>query len=133
MQYYHPVKDNLLVFGSEPSCSSNNSDGSCSQISYGREIKQEDIGFQNYISNGFEENQKFILSYGNNGGDHQNLNQWTEKPNGYFGETPLDYDLVEDVKQLISSSSNGNGCNNDNNNFLLDENKTQEKVMYYDY
>ncbi|OAY38082.1 transcription factor RAX2 [Manihot esculenta] len=138
LHYYHPVKDsnngsssnNLLIFGSEASCSSN-SDGSCSQISYGgREIKQEDMGFQSYISNGYEENQKFMFSYGiNSCNGSENLNQWTEKTTGYFGETsPFEYDL-EDVKQLISSSSN-NSCNN-NNNILLDENKTQEKYMYY--
>ncbi|KAJ9178061.1 hypothetical protein P3X46_009977 [Hevea brasiliensis] len=136
LQYYHPVKDNsnnnnnnnLLVFGSEASCSSN-SDGSCSQISYGgREIKQDDIGFQSYISNGYGENQKFMFNYGNTScNGSENLNQWAEKATGYFGETPpLEYDL-EDVKHLISSSSN-TSCNN---NFLLDENKTQEKYMYY--
>jgi myb proto-oncogene protein len=132
MQYYHPaVKDNFLVFGSEASCSSN-SDGSCSQISYGRyEIKQEDMGFHSLMSNnGYEnyQNQKFMLSYGNHG--VENLNQWVEKPNGNTGETPSDYDLVEDVKQLISSSSNNNiiPCND---SLLIDENKTQEKVMYY--
>ncbi|GAV66476.1 Myb_DNA-binding domain-containing protein [Cephalotus follicularis] len=118
-----PVKDNFLMFGSEASCSS--SDGSCSQISYGREIKQEDIsGFQSYISNGFEENPKFMLSYGSD-----NVNQWGDnKPNGYFGETPLEYDL-EGVKQLISSNSEGNN----DNNMVFDENKTLEKVMYYYY
>ncbi|KAJ8751442.1 hypothetical protein K2173_016652 [Erythroxylum novogranatense] len=132
MQCYHPVKDNFLSFGSEASCSSN-SDGSCSQISYGREIKQEDMRLQSYISNGYEENQKFMISYGNNG--LETLNQWAaEKPNGYFGENPLGYEL-EDVKQLISSSSSNvnNGCN-DVNNLLIDENKTQaEKVMYSSY
>ncbi|KAF2300637.1 hypothetical protein GH714_014866 [Hevea brasiliensis] len=101
-----------------------------SQISYGggREIKQEDMGFQGYISNGYEKNHKFMLSYGNNSVNGSgNLNQWAEKATGYFGETPpLEYDL-EDVKQLISSSSN-NSCNN---NFLIDENKTQERFMYY--
>ncbi|XVF68515.1 hypothetical protein PTKIN_Ptkin11bG0008900 [Pterospermum kingtungense] len=133
MQYY-PVKENFLMFGSEPSCSS--SDGSCGQISYGcREIKQEDMStttttttFQGFGgSNGYEENHKFMLSYG--GGE--NANQLTdEKPSEYYGEYPLDYAL-EDVKRLISSSSTNNCCNN--NNFFIDENKTQEKVMYYYY
>lgn len=132
MQYY-PMKENFLTFGSEPSCSS--SDGSCSQISYGREVKQEEMGFQGYYSNGFEENHKFMLSYGNsnsncNGGE--NLNQWTEKPNGYFGETPPSDYTLEDVKQLISCSSI-NGCNNDNIGLFsdADENKMQEKIMYH--
>lgn len=120
MQYY-PVKENLLMFGSEGStCSS--SDGSCTQISYGREVKQEEMGFQSYISNGLEENQKFMLNYGSNSIGGQNV------ANGYFGEIPLDYG-IEDVKQLISSSTN---CSNSllNN---IDENKTQEKVTYFYY
>ncbi|KAK6246857.1 hypothetical protein QUC31_018422 [Theobroma cacao] len=132
MQYY-PVKENFLMFGSEPSCSS--SDGSCSQISYGREIKQEDMSFQGFgASTGYEDNHKFMLDYGTNNGG-ANVNQWTEKPSGYYGECSLDYDL-EDVKRLISSSSTNNCCNNNNNNnnnFFIDENKTQEKVMYYYY
>ncbi|KAJ6408707.1 hypothetical protein OIU84_008415 [Salix udensis] len=133
MQYYHPaVKDNFLVFGSEASCSSN-SDGNCSQISYGRsEIKQEDMGFHSLMSNnGYEnQNQNFMLSYGNHG--VENLNQWVEKPNGNIGETPLDYDLVEDVGQLISSGSdNNNNINLCIDSLLIDENKTQEKAMYY--
>ncbi|CAK7332215.1 unnamed protein product [Dovyalis caffra] len=136
MQYYQPVKDNFLVFGSEASCSSN-SEGSCSQISYGREIKQEDMGFHSFISNGYEDqNQKFMLSYGNSIGV-ENLNPWVEKPNGSIGETPLDYDLIEDVKQLISSSGANNNvnvcCSNSNDHLLIDENKTQEKVMYSYY
>lgn len=130
MQGYYPMKDNFLTFGSEQSCSS--SDGSCSQI------KQEDIGFHqgfNY-SNGFEENnQKFMLNYGSSDrGGHESLNQWSEKPNGYFGEIASDYSL-EDVKQLISCS-NINGCNNENNiNFFSStdqETKLQDsKVMYH--
>lgn len=109
------------MFGSEGStCSS--SDGSCTQISYGREVKQEEMGFQSYISNGLEENQKFMLNYGSNSIGGQNV------ANGYFGEIPLDYG-IEDVKQLISNSTN---CSNSllNN---IDENKTQEKVTYFYY
>ncbi|PPD89376.1 hypothetical protein GOBAR_DD13660 [Gossypium barbadense] len=95
---YYPVKEKFLMFGSEPSCSS--SDGS----SHGKEIKQEDVSnFQGFCApNGYEDNHKFMLSYGNR-------NQWAEKPSGYHGETPLDYDL-EDVKRLIDSSSSNNSC-----------------------
>lgn len=131
---YCPMKENFLVFGSETSCSS--SDGSCCQLSYGREIKQEDhLSFHGYLSNGeFEENNhKFMLSnYGNN------ENQWAaaEKPNGYFGEIPssLNYS-IEDVKQLISSNDN-------NNNFSFNlfntssGDESAKKVMmqhYYNY
>jgi myb proto-oncogene protein len=134
-QYYnhhHPVKENLLMFGSEGSCSTS-SDGSCTQISYGREIKQEEMGFQSYISNGLEENHKFMLNYGSNniiGGGDQNMNHWTnERANGYFGEIPFDYHGLEDVKQLISS-------NNVSNNSLfnnIDENKTQQEKVTYLY
>ncbi|XP_065868406.1 transcription factor RAX2-like [Euphorbia lathyris] len=138
--YHHQSKDNnLLVFGSEASCSSN-SDGSCSQM---REIKQEDhMGFHTNYGVHLEDNntqQKFMLSYG----DQENLNQWVgggggggieKNASSYLGETQtqtqtesqLDYDL-EDVKQLISST---------NNSLMIDENnKTQEKQLmnYYYY
>ncbi|KAH7561105.1 hypothetical protein JRO89_XS10G0174600 [Xanthoceras sorbifolium] len=150
IQFYNnnPMKENFLMFGSDQtSCSS--SDGSCGQISYGnKEIKQEDqMGFQggyNY-SNGFEENHKFMLSYGSNnsnststGGDQNQIYSWAaEKTNGFFGEPPTPpshYSTLEDVKQLISS-----GCvngyhhdtdNNDNNNFFTDANKY---CYYYNY
>ncbi|KAJ9699286.1 hypothetical protein PVL29_008066 [Vitis rotundifolia] len=126
---YYPVKDNLFMFASEASCSS--SDGSGSQISFGRDIKQEEMGnFQSYIPTGFEENHKFMMGYGgSNGGHGHNANHWPEKPNGCFGESPLDqYNLdQEDVKQQLISCSNG-GCTS---SFFIDENKTQEKVMYY--
>ncbi|GMI88907.1 hypothetical protein HRI_002560000 [Hibiscus trionum] len=114
---YYPVKEKLIMFGSEPSCTS--SDGSCSQI----EMKREDMSsFQGFCaSNGYEDNHKFMLSCGG------------ENVSGYNGETPLDYD----VKRLISCSGNNNWCacsnNNMNNHALVDENKTQEKGMYYYY
>ncbi|KAL5831048.1 hypothetical protein ACOSQ4_016402 [Xanthoceras sorbifolium] len=150
IQFYNnnPMKENFLMFGSDQtSCSS--SDGSCGQISYGnKEIKQEDqMGFQggyNY-SNGFEENHKFMLSYGSNnsnststGGDQNQIYSWAaEKTNGFFGEPPTPpshYSTLEDVKQLISSSCvNGyhhDTDNNDNNNFFTDANKY---CYYYNY
>ncbi|KAI3450615.1 hypothetical protein Pfo_007280 [Paulownia fortunei] len=127
---YYPVKDNMLMFGgNEASCSS--SDGSCSQISYGKDhVKQEEMGcLQGFISNGLEENQKFMLHCGENiNGDHGDplssfLNQ---KPNAVLENSQLQYDL-EEVKQMITI---GNGCNNIN--FLFnDENKTHERGMYY--
>ncbi|KAF8396547.1 hypothetical protein HHK36_018171 [Tetracentron sinense] len=119
----HPyqVKENLLMFGAEASCSS--SDGSCNQMSYGKEAEYEygvaragaigeQMGFESYFYNGVEENKKFML------GDHG----LTEKPNVLWKETPLEYGL-EEIKQLVTT----NGCNN----FFPDENKTQERVMYY--
>ena len=134
MQYYHPVKDNYLVFGSESSCSSN-SDGSCSLIGHGREIKQEYMGFHGFMSsNGYgDQNQKVMLGNGNNGVEI--MNQWAEKANGSVGETPSDYDFIENVKQLVSSSANRNDVSNNynNDNLLIDENKTQETVMYHYY
>ncbi|KAI4322311.1 hypothetical protein L6164_022018 [Bauhinia variegata] len=124
MQYY-PVRDSVLMFGSEGSCSS--SDGSCSQISHGREMKQDEMGFrQNYVCSGFEDSNRFMFSYGsNNGGD--NVNQWVES-NGCLGESALDYGL-EDIKLLISSNSSSS--NNGYSLFNIDENKTHEKMMYY--
>ncbi|MBA0784360.1 hypothetical protein Gotri_001944 [Gossypium trilobum] len=101
---YHPMRDNFLMFGGEPSCSS--SDGS-----YGKEMKQEDhMGFQGFGAS---------LDYGTNNG----VNQWIQKQSGYSGECPLDYNL-EDVKRLISSN---------NNSFFIDENDTQDKAMYCYY
>ncbi|XP_027347856.1 transcription factor RAX2-like [Abrus precatorius] len=115
MQCYYPIRDNMLMFGSEGSCSS--SDGSCTQ---GREIKQEEMGYQSYNDN------NFMLSYNSINDGGENVNQYGEKlgVGGCFDHnlTPLDCDL-EDIKQLISSSSFNN----------LDENKTREKGMYYYY
>ncbi|KAG6744152.1 hypothetical protein POTOM_052862 [Populus tomentosa] len=127
MQNYQ-VKDNLIMFGGEASCSS--SDGSWSnQMSHVKEeYKHGDgannntgqVGLQNYLHNGVEDGQKLMVSSGVAG--HGVLNGWTGKPIGLWGENPLDYSL-EEIKQLISNSS----CNN----FLFDENKTAEKAMYY--
>ncbi|WCJ40984.1 myb domain protein 36 [Euphorbia peplus] len=129
----HSNNNNVLVFGSEASCSSN-SDGSCSQI---RDIKQENhLGFHNnnygghHIQDHNNNTQKFMLSYGN----QDNLSQWLggggadeNKTVSYLGEstqTQLDYDL-EDVKQLISST---------NHNLMIDDtNKTQEKQQLINY
>lgn len=115
MQHNYQVKDNILMFGGEASCSS--SDGSCSnQISQCRDREYE----YNYnFFNGGEGHQKIMLPDG--------LNGWrSEKQNGngiWEDQAPLDYGL-EEIKQLISSTSS---CNN----FLFDENKTEEKAMMY--
>lgn len=151
MQFY-PGKDNMLMFGStEASCSS--SDGSCSQISYGKDMKQEQMnGFQGFFSNnGYdqESSPKFILDYGNNhqninngggegaggvSGDHHHHHQistWVPhhdlKANGFCSNSAdqLQYDL-EEVKQLISSSNANSSLL-----FFNDENKTHERGMYY--
>ncbi|KAJ6765504.1 hypothetical protein OIU79_021655 [Salix purpurea] len=128
------MKDNYLVFGSESSCSSN-SDGSCSLIGHGREIKQEYMGFHGFMSsNGYgDQNQKVMLGNGDNGVEI--MNQWVEKANGSIGETPSDYDFIENVKQLVSSNANRNDVSNSYNidTLLIDENKTQETVMYHYY
>ncbi|KAK7261309.1 hypothetical protein RIF29_27618 [Crotalaria pallida] len=132
MQQCYPHNNNLHLFGSGSEvsvCSS--SDGSYSHVN------QEELGFQNYISNnsGFGEcnnnnNNTFMLS-------HRSTNSYgseffDEKPNdGCFlqMQTPLDYEL-EVIKQLISSNSRSN---NNNGYFSVDENKTEEKVMYNNY
>lgn len=114
MQYDYSMRDNMLMFGSEGSCSSS-SDGSF------KEIKQEEIGYQNYMSTGFDDyNNNFMLS----------CNQYAENSGGVgcTSQTlnPLDYSL-EDINQLISSS------NSSNSGFNIDENKTEEKAMYCYY
>ncbi|KAK3019027.1 hypothetical protein RJ639_004309, partial [Escallonia herrerae] len=118
----YPVKEGLLMFGGTEaaSCSSNSDNGSCIQISpisYGnKEIKQEEcIGLhhqQGYTTSiGFQEDsQSFMLNY---------------------SSTPLQYDHLEEIKQVISSSTINIGC--DNNSYLCnDANKMDERsTMYY--
>ncbi|XP_009800575.1 transcription factor RAX2-like [Nicotiana sylvestris] len=138
---YNIQSHNLLMFG-EASCSS--SDGSCSQMSFGKEIKREEIMSnclqQGQISsvNAFEENhQNFTLDYGNS-----SSNWVDQKPNVYFGTTTtqvLQYDNVEEVKQQLTSCTNGNngstiGCNNNNSMFVFNDenyNKSNEIEMFY--
>ncbi|KAJ6913627.1 transcription factor RAX2 [Populus alba x Populus x berolinensis] len=123
------VKDSLIMFGGEASCSS--SDGSCNnqmshvkeeyEYSGGTNNSNEQMGLQNYLYNGVEDGQKLMVS--SEAAAHGVLNGWIEKQNGLWpGDNSLDYGL-EEIKQLISTSS----CNS----FLFDENKTGEKVMYY--
>ncbi|KAL0418233.1 UNVERIFIED_CONTAM: Transcription factor [Sesamum radiatum] len=136
LHYYDPGKDNvnMLVFGgNEASCSS--SDGSCSQISYGKEqaIKQEDQ--MGCLHQGFnvEESQKFMLHYGQYvDGDHPHHHGdpisvfLDQRANGVLGSNSQ---YLEEVKQLISTGNGSNG-----NSFLInDENKTDERGMYYYY
>ena len=124
IQCYYPVRDSMFMFGSEGSCSS--SDGSCSQVSHGREIKQEEMAFQNYMFEEYSNNLMLCHGSTNNDGSGNVNNQWTEKPNECFFQTPntLDYDL-EVFKQLIS--------NNNGYSFSVDENKTEGKAMYNCY
>ncbi|CAK7343180.1 unnamed protein product [Dovyalis caffra] len=128
MQNYQ-VKDSLIMFGGEASCSS--SDGSCNnQMSHvnegyeyggGANNNTEQMGLQNYLYNGVEEDRRLMVSSGE--AAHGVLNGWTEKQNGLWpGDNSLDYGL-EEIKQLISTDS----CNS----FLFDENKSGEKAMYY--
>ncbi|KAG4936327.1 hypothetical protein JHK85_051246 [Glycine max] len=113
----------MLVFGSETSCSS--SDGSCSQVSLGREIKQQDIGFQNFMFRDHQNMNKFMMNINHDGGQEY-VNQWTRNRNGYIfhtEQTTLDYDL-QVIRNLICRNSRGNS----NNAYLtVDENKTEEK------
>ena len=125
MQNYQ-VKDGLFMFrGEKASCRS--SDGSCNnQLSHVKEsgygdgtfVKQ--VGVENFVySGGVEEGQKKLM-LSNTGC----VSGWTtEKQSGLWGENSLDYYGLEEIKQLVSTS----GCNN----FLFDENKTEERVMYY--
>ncbi|KAI4349106.1 hypothetical protein L6164_009743 [Bauhinia variegata] len=125
MQNYQ-VKDGVLMFGGEASCSS--SDGSCSnQINHVKETEQsngtfvEQVGVHHYLySTGGveEETQKFMLTSAGS------VSGWTEKQNGLWAENPLDYGL-EEIKQLIST----NNCNS--KSFLFDENKAEGRVVHY--
>ncbi|KAM1307003.1 hypothetical protein PS2_009381 [Malus domestica] len=130
-QQHYQVKENILIFGGEASCCS--SDGSYSnhqirerEYEYGGayggggsgrggatngEVKLH-MGLKNYnCFTGFGGEQKIMEnnSSGNGG-------MWED-------QARLDYGL-EEIKQLLSSTGS---CNN----FLLDEDKTQEKVMMY--
>lgn len=130
---YNQVKDgnnSLLIFGAEASCSS--SDGSCTtnQVSHGKKMDHdhgfsstgENLGFQNYFSNGVDdENQKFLITTADHGYAADE-----KRGNGCFSENPLDYSM-EDIKQLISTN---HICNN-LNHFFVDEIKTEEKTLYY--
>ncbi|XP_004487066.1 transcription factor RAX2-like [Cicer arietinum] len=105
--------ESLVMFGSEGSCCSS-SDGISSSL-----VKQDDIiKFQNFMQT--NNNNNNIIN-------HVGFNQW-EKVNFCFSQnqkqisTTLDYDL-EYIKQLISSNSN--------NLMSVDENKREEKSMYY--
>lgn len=127
------VKDNLLMFGGEASCSS--SDGSSNNlIGHSKERREHEYGAgtgsgavetyevqmapQNCFYSGVEGNQRFTIS---NGGDH--VNGWIEKQNRKkFYEQQLDYGFDE-IKHLISSDGS--------NNFLFDEHKTEERLLYY--
>nr|QSD99736.1 MYB family transcription factor [Melilotus albus] len=131
MQYNnYSIKDNMFMFGSEGSSSS---DGSC------KEIKQEEIGYHHQMTSvGFDDynNYNFMIN-GNNGNIvGESVNQYEEKSigvgfsynNGQSQSqtlTPLlDYGL-EDIKQLIISSSSNKGFN-------VDEiHKNEENAMYY--
>ncbi|KAJ8754027.1 hypothetical protein K2173_001925 [Erythroxylum novogranatense] len=122
MQHNYQVKESLLMVGGEASCSS--SDGSWNnQINHVKETEygyiasnSEQSGLQNYLHTGIEEDHKLLLPSGG-------AEEWShEKQNGFWVDNPSDYGF-EEIKQLISTSS----CNN----FLFDDNKTEEKIMYY--
>ncbi|XP_052206375.1 transcription factor MYB36-like [Diospyros lotus] len=109
----------ILFGGDQASCSS--SDGSCS---HGKEVKQEEMGLQAYISNAFEDQKhKLMLDYGIINGGFGNSSS---------SSTAAFASELEEVKQLLISNGTDNGyCNSV---FLNDENKTQEmRNMYYNY
>lgn len=103
-----------FVFGGDAtSCSSSDR---CSE-GYGEATFVEQIGAVNYLNSEVEDTQKLMFSSadGVNG-------LWEEN------ENPMDYGGLEEIKELISTSS----CNN----FLFDDDddddkKTEEKVLYY--
>ncbi|KAH7862336.1 hypothetical protein Vadar_003385 [Vaccinium darrowii] len=85
----------------------------------GKDMKQEEMGFQSFVPNGFEENHKFMIDFGNNIGGDEVLSSWKDdqKPNGYFENScfPEEYDL--------------NGYRRNNLFLLNDENMTQQRTL----
>ncbi|KAK4482654.1 hypothetical protein RD792_009818 [Penstemon davidsonii] len=143
----NPLKDhmtnnhNMLMFGGNDQASTcSSSDGSCSQISYGnnnnnnnnkQHLKQEEM----VVGNCFvQENQKFMLQHYNN----DIINSLSgfvddQKPriSGILEScsgAELEYGILEEVKQLISTS-NCNLVNDDDE----DKEKEKEKGMMYYY
>ncbi|RZB72511.1 Transcription factor MYB36 isoform B [Glycine soja] len=113
----------------ETSCSSS-SDGSCNnnQINHVKEAElgyvgdgtfgDQIIGRLSYLNSGVEDQDTLKLVPSNAG----RVSGVTDEETRLWGESPLEYGL-EEIKQLISNSS----CNN----FMLDDSKTGEMVMYY--
>ncbi|XP_077221628.1 transcription factor RAX3-like [Tasmannia lanceolata] len=117
MDHQYQRKDSLFMFGGEQSC--NSSDASCEQIGYKENIKYENgeqIDFESYFSNGLDENHKLLFGCG------------LGKGIGMWGEASLEYGL-EEIKQLINTSSCNNVLLNDAN--AIRGNKSQGKVLYY--
>ncbi|KAK7285014.1 hypothetical protein RJT34_19770 [Clitoria ternatea] len=116
----HQFKDrnnSMFAYGGEAATSCSSSDGSCnnnnqiiSHVMEHHELGYGDATFVNQLYGGVEDTREMF----------SNIGGWTEKQNGLWGENPLDYGL-EEIKQLIST----------NNNFLFDDKKTDERVMYY--
>lgn len=131
LKYCTLKNNNLLMFGGTDQASCSSSDGSCSQMSYEKEIKKErQIGNCNFT---YEETQNInLVDYGNNIIGCGNISQYAQKLNhvdlgNNTQNDQLQYD-VEEVKQLISS---GSDCTNHHNLFYHDENKTDEREMCY--
>jgi len=112
-----------FMLGGETSCSSS-SDASCNN----NHVKEGELGYVgvggfgdqigglSYLSSGVEGTQKLGSS------NACRASGWTGEESRLWGESPLDYGL-EEIKQLISTSSS--------NNFMFDDSKTEEMVMYY--
>ncbi|XP_008808878.2 transcription factor MYB36 [Phoenix dactylifera] len=138
---YQMMKESghMIVFGSEQSCSS--SDGSSTQISYGKEMDYnynigraggaEQMGFESYLfPAGIEETHRWLLGGGGGG--------QVERDYGLsrlWEEAPLEYNY-EEIKQLLGSI-HGYTNNNDHNLSLDDPSgsggrgsfKSQGRVM----
>ncbi|KAK6942761.1 SANT/Myb domain [Dillenia turbinata] len=139
---YRVSQDNSLIMfggagggGDQASCSS--SDGSKEiEYDYGRSSssdhhpQQPQTGsFQNYnYFNGVDENFQKLIVLSSAGG---NLSSgfWSETTANATTQHQLDLYGLEEIKQLVGTS---NVCNNNLNNlFNVDEDKAEEKVMYY--
>ncbi|KZV25513.1 Myb domain protein 36, partial [Dorcoceras hygrometricum] len=120
-QCYYPVKNNMLMFGVNHEASCSSSDGSCSQISYGKDhnnvIQQDEMGCLNQgfiLDNGFADNQRSMLhNHGkiNKEGPHLDFEvdlaalYLDQKTKGIVEiGTQLEYDL-EEIKEMIINNN----------------------------
>ncbi|KAE9621805.1 hypothetical protein Lal_00032693 [Lupinus albus] len=121
-QNFQLIQDSnsIFMFSGEAICCSS-SDGSCNnsnnviekEFEYGIYHK---VCADNYLYSEVEDTKKFVMS---NGGS---VSGWKDEDNRLLRKNPLDYGQEEIKKLLISTYS----CNN----FLFDDKKTEERVMY---
>ncbi|CAN0926960.1 Transcription factor MYB36 [Linum grandiflorum] len=121
MQQYQ-VKDGVFMFGGATEASCSSSDGSSNNVQHqhqhqaNKEFEYENEHHQQLFKMGTFNNQSTNFSdYISTGFCNQMMN------------SPLEDYGLEEIKQLVSTG----GCSNINNLLLFDENRKEEKVMFY--